>query len=57
MELGADDMIFEVGNRILIEEVNGEATFGKPVYRRAVKKTPWEAIQDIDIWKMDSMEL
>lgn len=57
MELGADDMIFEVGNRILIEEVNGEATFGKPVYRRAVKKTPWKAIHDIDIWKMDSMEL
>ncbi len=57
MELGADDMIFEVGKRELTEQADGRGASGKPVYRRSVKRTQWESIKDIDIWKMDSMEL
>lgn len=57
MELGADDMIFEVGNRELMEEVNGGGATGKLVYRRLVKKTQWESVRNIDIWKMDSLDL
>jgi len=57
MELGADDMIFEVGKRELVEQVDGGVTTTKSVYRRPVKKTRWDNIKDIDIWKMDSMIL
>lgn len=57
MELGADDMIFEVGKRELVEQVDGGVTTTKSVYRRPVKKTRWDNIKGIDIWKMDSMIL
>lgn len=57
MELGADDIIFEVGKRELVEASDVEAPSGKPTYKRAVKKAQWETVKDVAIWKMESMEL
>lgn len=52
MEVGAEDMIFEVGPR-----QSQEQTGSKGVYRRPVKRVGWESVKDIDIWKLDSMEI
>ena len=54
MELA--DLVFEVGKTELMEDEEG-ATPGKMVYRRRVWKRDAEAVKDIAIWKMDSMDV
>ena len=51
MELGGDDLIFEIGRREFHERE------GKGFWKRRVKKRPWEDVKDIDIWAMDSLEI
>jgi len=67
MELGAEDLIFEIGKREVVGEYRSEGGWGKcggsggggkkSVWRRAVKKRGWEAVRDIEIWRMDSLDL
>lgn len=57
MELGADDMIFELGKRESVAASDAEGPSGRQIYRRAVKKAQWESVKDVAIWKMESMEL
>ncbi|KAK4695806.1 hypothetical protein P7C71_g2016, partial [Lecanoromycetidae sp. Uapishka_2] len=51
MELGADDMIFEVGKREP-KEINGKMGWG-----RKAQKRPVDHVKNINIWKMDSLEI
>lgn len=66
MELGSDDMIFEIGNRELMEKQDGGGWIpctnigwaqGKGVLRRSARKKKREDVKDIALWKMDSLEL
>lgn len=68
MEIGAPDMIFEIGQRKLIIQEGSTpesgSNFGlsngykgKETYRRQVKRRMWEDVKDIAIWKMDSSDL
>ena len=66
IELGADDMIFELGERKLVYGHDSDcvddacpASGGKrnPIWRRFVKRRKGESLKHIDIWKMDSLEL
>ena len=66
LELGADDMIFELGERALVSGhdkhcVDKEycANGGKhnQIWRRPVKRRKGEDLKHIDIWKMDSLDL
>ena len=50
MEVGAEDQIFEIGKLV----PRGE---GKHARRREVWKRPLEAVMDVDIWKMDCLEI
>ena len=65
MEIGAEDMIFELGplerkehqeNTIAHEISNGRAK-SKAGWRRPVKKRTLESVQHIDIWRMDSLDI
>ncbi len=47
MELGADDLIYEIGKR------DG----GKAGGKKAVKKRAWEEVKDVAIWALDSHEI
>ena len=47
MELGAEDLIFEVGKE----------TQGKGGLQKVVKKKAWEHVKDIAIWAMDCHEI
>ncbi|KAF6222336.1 hypothetical protein HO133_001422 [Letharia lupina] len=47
MELGGEDLIFEVGKR----------EGGKAGWRKVVKKKAWEEVRDIAIWALDSHDL
>lgn len=47
MELGGDDLIFEIGKR----------EGGKAGWRKIVKKKAWEEVKDIDIWALDCHEI
>ncbi|KAI4250955.1 MAG: hypothetical protein L6R42_008557 [Xanthoria sp. 1 TBL-2021] len=53
MELA--DLLFEIGRTELMEDEEG--TPGKMSYRRKVWKRDAEAVKDIAIWKMDSMDV
>lgn len=67
MELGADDLIFERGDRVLVDVNDGRCADDaggvggggkiKPVWRRPVRRRSWESVKHIDIWKMDSSDL
>ncbi|KAL8724381.1 MAG: hypothetical protein Q9181_006852 [Wetmoreana brouardii] len=52
MELA--DLVFEVGRVELVEEPDNP---GKMRYRRKVWKRDREAVKDIEIWKMDSLDV
>lgn len=47
MELGGEDLIFEIGKR----------EGGKAGWKKIVKKKAWEEVKDVDIWAMDSHEI
>ena len=47
MELGTDDLIFEIGKR------DG----GKAGWKEIVKKKAWEEVRDVAIWALDSYEI
>ena len=51
IEIGGEDLIFEVGKRVACEEG------GKTVWRRPVRKRGVEAVRDVDIWRLDSLEI
>ena len=53
LELGASDMIYEIGGRYKLDDVLDSE--GKEVWRRHVKKVSLEEVGDIDIWKMNSL--
>ena len=54
IEVGAEDLIFEIGKRQPYKE---EGAGGKVVWRRLVRKRPVDVVGDIDIWKLDSLEI
>ncbi|KAL6721737.1 hypothetical protein ACLMJK_000842 [Lecanora helva] len=69
-ELGAEDMIFELGKRRLVDgrdvrkivhdpcQANGEVgEKGERAWRRPVFRRSLESVKHIDIWKMDSLDL
>ena len=47
MELGGEDLIFEIGKR----------ETGKAGWRKVVKKKAWEEVKDVDIWALDCHEI
>lgn len=51
IELGADDLIFEIGRR---EEWERGGITG---WKRPVRKRGLDVVGDMDIWKMDSLEI
>jgi len=51
IELGAEDLIFEIGKR------EPREIDGKTVYRMKVMKRPYEQVKDISIWNMDSLDI
>lgn len=51
MELGADDLIFEIGKRIPME------TGGRTGWKRKVDRRPYDVVKDISIWKMDTLDI
>ena len=51
IELGADDLIFEIGRR---EEWERGRITG---WKRPVRKRGLDVVGDMDIWKMDSLEI
>ncbi|KAL9130442.1 MAG: hypothetical protein Q9217_001365 [Psora testacea] len=53
MELGASDMIFEIGTRYRLD--NTWDAEGKEVWRRYVRRVALDEVREMDIWKMDSM--
>ena len=67
LELGTDDLIYEVGSQELFDEYGdelGEAILDpssgrnmKSVWKRSVTKRSWQDVMHIDIWKMDSLDL
>lgn len=67
LELGTDDLIYEVGSQELFDECGnelGEAMSNprgdgnvKSVWRRSVTKRRLEDVIHIDIWRMDSLDL
>ena len=56
MEIGAPDMIFELGERRLhaLPDNSQTNSRSKDTYRRSVKKRTLEDVKDIAIWKYDS---
>lgn len=48
------DLVFEAGK---VEPVEDPETPGKMSYRRQARKRDREAVKDIDIWKMDSLDI
>ena len=52
--VGLGDLIYEISGAELIEEA-GEGHQAK--YRRVVKRRPYEAVKDIEIWSMDRLEI
>ena len=59
MELGARDIMFEVGGRYLVERTEDMERIGdeadKEVWKREVRRLGMDEVGEIDIWKMDSM--
>ncbi|KAI4231374.1 MAG: hypothetical protein LQ349_005656 [Xanthoria aureola] len=52
------DLVFEAGRpELMADDDDEEGTPGKMSYRRKVWKRDGEAVKDIAIWKMDSMEV
>ncbi len=56
MELGADDLIFEVGKRESGKRELRERD-GRTGWRRKVAKRPFKMVEGIDIWRMDSLDI
>ena len=51
LELGADDLIFEIGRR---EEWEREGNTG---WKRPVRKRGVDVVGEMDVWKMDSLDI
>ncbi len=52
--VGMCDMAFEVGRIIPLGEF---AENGEPMYMRAVKRVSLDAVKDVEIWGLDSLEI
>ena len=59
MELGADDLIFEIGKRYKVEVEGGWGNDAdqKEVWRRPVKRVDRERVEHLPIWEMDSLDI
>ena len=59
MELGADDMIFEIGTRYKLEVEGGceNDADQKEVWRRPVKRIDRGRVEHLPIWEMDSLDI
>ncbi|KAL8993700.1 MAG: hypothetical protein Q9169_006147 [Polycauliona sp. 2 TL-2023] len=51
------DLVFELGRVELVEDEEEEEEQGKIKYRRKVGKRDLEAVKDVAIWTMDSMDV
>ena len=47
MEMGAEDLIFEIGKK----------ERGKMGWRKVVKKKAWEDVRDVALWAMDRHDI
>ncbi|KAL2048279.1 hypothetical protein N7G274_000190 [Stereocaulon virgatum] len=52
IEIGAEDLIFEIGARAPVEKEGM-----KTIWKRKVRKRPFDVVRDIDIWKLDSLDI
>ena len=59
MEIGAPDMIFEMGKRQVKtrDETTQQGKSTKETFERSVKRRILEDVKDIDIWKFDSPDI
>ena len=71
IELGADDLIYEIGHGELIPAekekridrtdfscgLNCGGSQTKPTKRRPVRKRKWDSVKHIEIWSMDSLDI